>query len=48
MIGFCHRPKYLKPVHIQKLLDIVNNQFTVEGFYLDDVKAMLGELSYAW
>ena len=31
-------------VHIQELLDIVNNQSTLEGFNLDDVKVMLREL----
>ena len=31
-------------VHIQELLDIVNNQSTLEGFNLDHVKAMLREL----
>ena len=31
-------------VHSQELLDIVNNQSTLEGFNLDDVKVMLREL----
>ena len=31
-------------VHNQELLDIVNNQSTLEGFNLDDVKVMLREL----
>ena len=43
-IGFHHPLKYYKCVHIQELLDIVNNQSILGGFNLDDVKAMLREL----
>ena len=31
-------------IHIHELLDSVNNHSTVDGFTLDDVKAMLGAL----